>query len=295
MHTVVPGFPQVPHFYALRFVNGIATFSTISFSIIAVGLSIYAGAMLALADMCACMHACCSSRIPTTLWHAPASHKHAIRHACTQTATACRVCAVSHAIPGSPMWRIRAETARQGRAARFLYCAGTHNLQATPPDYSISDDPNTLLWNIFNGLGIMAFAYGNTVLPGAFYYLSSMALPAGQCSCCLLCSTRGGRDCVHPEGCALLCRDWSHRKAAYSTYHEEGHLHGLRDYPRSLCPPMPHLRKLYRGLHCCCRACFWDQVCGLLQVLHPFSGVAGAYLLVSVTGACLPSSAHHHC
>ncbi len=56
---------QVPHFYALRFVNAIATFSTISFSIIAVGLSIYAGApapaLPACAHACACMRPCCGN------------------------------------------------------------------------------------------------------------------------------------------------------------------------------------------------------------------------------------------
>ena len=36
-----------------------------------------------------------------------------------------------------------------------------------PRDYSVASDPTQLLWNIFTGLGIMAFAYGNTVLPGA--------------------------------------------------------------------------------------------------------------------------------
>lgn len=37
---------QVPHFHALRYVNAVATFSTISFSFIAVVVSIYDGAPL---------------------------------------------------------------------------------------------------------------------------------------------------------------------------------------------------------------------------------------------------------
>lgn len=48
-----------------------------------------------------------------------------------------------------------------------MAAAGTHGLQGAPPDYSTASDPQTLLWDIFTGLGIMAFAYGNTVLPGA--------------------------------------------------------------------------------------------------------------------------------
>jgi hypothetical protein len=42
-----------------------------------------------------------------------------------------------------------------------LLCPGTQN--SSPPDYSLAADPTDKLWNVFNGLGIMAFAYGNTV------------------------------------------------------------------------------------------------------------------------------------
>ena len=49
--------------------------------------------------------------------------------------------------------------------ARALLPAGTQN--SAPPDYSLAADPADKLWNVFNGLGIMAFAYGNTVIPGA--------------------------------------------------------------------------------------------------------------------------------
>ena len=58
-------------------------------------------------------------------------------------------------------------------------------LQATPPDYSVATDPQTLLWNIFNGLGIMAFAYGNTVLPGGALppVVTLGRAPRSICSC----------------------------------------------------------------------------------------------------------------
>ena len=46
-----------------------------------------------------------------------------------------------------------------------MACPGLNNPE--PRDYSVPTDPTELLWSIFNGLGIMAFAYGNTVLPGA--------------------------------------------------------------------------------------------------------------------------------
>jgi hypothetical protein len=49
---------QFPHFHSLRFVNTIATFSTISFSIIAVGLSLYAGALLFVFSGCSSHPAC---------------------------------------------------------------------------------------------------------------------------------------------------------------------------------------------------------------------------------------------
>ncbi|BDA51000.1 GABA transporter 1 [Coccomyxa sp. Obi] len=73
---------QCPNFHSIRFINQSSTFCTISFSLIAVAMSIYAG---------------------TT--------------------------------------------------------------QNTEPDYSVPGDGVTKLFNVFNGLGIMAFAYGNTVIP----------------------------------------------------------------------------------------------------------------------------------
>ena len=56
---------QFPHFHSLRFINTIATFSTISFSIIAVGLSLYAGALHFRCFLhLACGHACMLVNVP---------------------------------------------------------------------------------------------------------------------------------------------------------------------------------------------------------------------------------------
>ncbi|KAK9902210.1 hypothetical protein WJX75_007822 [Coccomyxa subellipsoidea] len=46
--------------------------------------------------------------------------------------------------------------------ALSLYSGLTMNLM---PDYSVPGDVTTKLFGVFNGLGIMAFAYGNTVIP----------------------------------------------------------------------------------------------------------------------------------
>ena len=69
-----------------------------------------------------------------------------------------------------------------------MAAAGTHGLQGAPPDYSTANDPQTLLWDIFTGLGIMAFAYGNTVLPGA----------------CGMFNTAPANPVAHRPGCSAL-------------------------------------------------------------------------------------------
>ena len=159
---------QVPHFHALRFVNAIATVSTISFSIIAVGLSIYDGARLPLLcrSIVLLVHKQIFLRVllPALLQFPGMPHPRII---CALWglvgAVHARACAHSMRAATSGGGALLADDFQCGACT----AAGTHGLQGSPPDYSIASDPQTLLWDIFNGLGIMAFAYGNTVLPGA--------------------------------------------------------------------------------------------------------------------------------